>query len=120
MDTIDDGLYTLIERGFRFQHLRDDHGRVSIIVGSYGWPEFYDRIHLYGESDAAAARAVLDSRPGADEVVWTHQGDALSTICALLELPKPHEPNAPRLARHAPFGLWLPGTGQPVLDLRQQ
>lgn len=54
--------------------------------------------------------------PGADEVVWTYEGDALSTIQALLELPKPHEPGAPRLARRAPLGLWLPGTGQAPFD----
>lgn len=111
ISTFDDGLRALIARGWRFQHLRDDSGHVVTLIGSYGWDEFYDRIHVHGESEAIAARAVMDPRPGADEVVWSRQGDALATVQELLTLPKPHEPGAPRLARRAPVGLWLPGTG---------
>ncbi len=109
--TFDDGLRALIERGWRFQHLRNATGHVVVLIGSYGWPEYYDRLHVHGEGEAIAARALMDSRPGADEVVWCHQGDAVTTVHEVLTLPKPHEPGAPRLARRAPVGLWLPGTG---------
>ncbi|MCP2258569.1 hypothetical protein LX15_002267 [Streptoalloteichus tenebrarius] len=115
MNNVDEGLNALIQRGFRFQHLRDRQGAVSVIIGSYGWSEYYDCIHIHGERDAAAARAVMNSRPGADEVVWSYDGNALSAIRALLELPKPHEPGAPRLAKRAPSGLWLPGSGHDLV-----
>ncbi|MCP2163864.1 hypothetical protein [Goodfellowiella coeruleoviolacea] len=108
MNAVDQGLRALIARGFRFQHLTDEDGYVTVIIGSYGWPECYDRIHIHGEGEAAAARALLASRPGVDEVVWTYQGDVVSTVRALLEIPRPHEPGAPHLARRAPLGLWLP------------
>lgn len=107
----DNGLRALIERGWCFQHLRDDAGHVVVLIGSYGWPDYYDRIHVHGEGEAIAARAVMDPRPGHDEIVWSYQGDAATTVQELLALPKPHEPGAPRLARRAPIGLWLPGTG---------
>lgn len=110
--SFDEGLQALIERGFRFMHLTDANGDVVTVVGSYGWAAYYDRIHIHGEDEAIAARALLDARPGADEVVWSYQGDATSTIQELLAVPKPHEPGAPRLSRRAPVGLWLPGTGR--------
>jgi hypothetical protein len=84
----DDGLRALIERGWRFQHLRNDAGHVVILIGSYGWPEYYDRLTVHGEGEAVAARALMDSRPGVDEVVWCHQGDAETTVHEVLTLPK--------------------------------
>ncbi|MGH3623525.1 MAG: hypothetical protein ACRDQ5_17290 [Sciscionella sp.] len=110
--TFDEGLQALMAHGWRFQHLRNDAGHVVVLIGSYGWPEHYDRLHVHGETDAIAARALMDPRPGIDEVVWAYQGDAETTIQEVLALPKPHEPGAPRLSRRAPVGLWLPGTGR--------
>lgn len=104
--TFDECLRALIACGWRFQHLCDDSGHVVVLIGSYGWPEYYDRLHVHGEGEAIAARALMDALPGPDEVVWSHQSDALTTVQELLALPKPHEPGAPRLARHAPVGLW--------------
>lgn len=117
MDSFDDGLRELISRGWRFQHLTDA-GNVVTLIGSYGWPDYYDRLHVHGEDEAVAARALMDPRPGVDEVVWFYQGDAVTAVRKLLDLPKPHEPNAPRLARSAPLGLWLPGIGQASFDPR--
>jgi hypothetical protein len=68
---VDDGLRALIARNFRLQHLTDKEGQAAVVVGSYGWPKFYDRIHIHGATEAAAGRAVMNSRPGVDEVVWT-------------------------------------------------
>ena len=41
MNTIDEGLTALIARGFRFQHLTDQQGQLSIIVGFYGYYYLY-------------------------------------------------------------------------------
>lgn len=109
MDGFDEGIRELIARGWRFQHLKDDAGNVMVLIGSYAWAAYYDRLHVFGADEAVAARALMDSRPGADEVVWSYQGDAVTAIKELLELPKPHEPGAPRLARRAPLGLWRLG-----------
>jgi hypothetical protein len=89
--TVEEGLHALIARGFRFQHIADRHGELTIIVGTYGWPRFSDRIEIHGEHEASAARTRADS---AEEAVWSQSGDALSVIAALLELPPP-EPPAP-------------------------
>ncbi|WP_410609483.1 hypothetical protein [Amycolatopsis sp. lyj-109] len=92
MTAIDEGLHALIARGFRFQHIGDDrHGGPAVIVGTFGWPEFSDRIEIHGEHEASAAR----TRAGAaEEAVWSQGGDTLSVIAALLGLPPPHEPTA--------------------------
>lgn len=109
--TIDEALQALIAHGFGFVHLRNDSEDVVVVVGVRPWPGFYDRINLYSEDASAAARAPMDSRRGVDEVVWSFQGDVVTTIQELLALPKPHEPGAPRLSRRSPVGLWLPGPG---------
>ncbi|MEU5261131.1 hypothetical protein [Amycolatopsis sp. NPDC021455] len=88
MTTIEDGLHALVARGFRFQHIADGHGELTIIVGTYGWPGFSDRIEIHGEHKASAARTRADS---AEQAVWSQGGDTLSVIAALLELPPPHE-----------------------------
>ncbi|WP_158880434.1 hypothetical protein [Amycolatopsis anabasis] len=104
---IEEGLRALTARGFRFQHIRDDDGHISAVIGSYGWRDCYDRIQIHGENDAVAARATTDSLPGED-VLWSFEGDVLSAIQALLELPRPDEPGAPQLARRGSTALWLP------------
>ena len=105
---VDEGITLLCARGFWFQAVHGESGEVAVLVGSYGWPECYDRLHLWSEDQAIAARSVPSGRPGADDVLWTYQDGALPTIQALLDLPKPDEPGAPRLARRPPSGLWLP------------
>jgi hypothetical protein len=89
--TLEEGLHALIARGFRFQHIGDRHGGPAIIVGTFGWPEFSDRIEIHGEHEASAARTRADA---AEEAVWSQGGDALSVIAALVGLPPPHEPPA--------------------------
>jgi hypothetical protein len=89
VNAVEEGLNALIARGFRFQHLTDESGYLSIIVGSFGWPEFCDSIQIHDEHEAAAARTTAGPDPGGERVVWSYRGDALSTITALLELPEP-------------------------------
>src|SRR5439155_19226431 len=98
----------LCARGFWFQSVLDEDTEIVVLVGSRGWPGCYDRLHVWGEDEAIAARAVPGERHGADQVVWTYQDAAVPTIQALLELPDPDDPAAPRLARDAPSDLWLP------------
>jgi hypothetical protein len=105
---VDDSLRALRDHGFRFQIVRDDDGEVAVLVGWYGWPGCYDRVHIWAEDQAIAARVVPSEVSGADEVVWSCEGEALPTIQALLELPEPDEPGAPHLTRRPPAGLWLP------------
>ncbi|MEV6823899.1 hypothetical protein [Amycolatopsis sp. NPDC051102] len=86
MTPVEEGLRTLVARGFRFQHIADDDGELTIIVGTYGWPRFCDRIEIHGELEASAARTRVEA---AEEAVWGLHGDAVSVIAALLALPVP-------------------------------
>lgn len=106
VNNIDEALHALITRGFRFRHVTDAAGELVAVVGSFPWSRFVDRVHLYDEDSAIAAR-VVSALPHA--VVWSYTGTALSTMVALLELPGPYEPHAPRTMKPAPSGLWLPG-----------
>ena len=115
--SFDDALRALVARGWRFQQLADAEGCVVVLVGTHGWPGYHDQLHVYGEDEATAARVVTDTRPGINEIVWSYQGDAITTIQELLELPPPHEPSTRWQARRAPLGLWLPATDRPPLRL---
>jgi hypothetical protein len=105
---VDEGLRALVDRGFRFQVVRDGDGDVAVLVGLRDWPTCSDRVHIWAEDQAIAARVTPNPRSGADEVLWTYEAGTLPTIQALLELPEPDQPGAPRLARRPPAGLWLP------------
>lgn len=101
MTTVEEGLHALVVRGFRFQHIADRHGELAIIVGTYGWPGFSDRIEIHGEHEASAARTRAGS---AEEAMWSQGGDARSVIAALLELPPPQELQAPERSFADDFG----------------
>jgi hypothetical protein len=103
-----ESLRMLVDRGFFFQALRDDEGEIEVVVGSFGWHGYFDRIHVWGEHEACAAREKGARHPAIGNVVWSHEGIAVDTALALLELPAPGEPGAPTVARTAPSGLWLP------------
>ncbi|SFW78013.1 hypothetical protein [Amycolatopsis australiensis] len=87
MTSVEAGLRSLVARGFRFQHIADRQGELTIIVGTYGWPGCCDRIEIHGEHEASAVRT------SAETVAWSQDGDTLSVIAALLELPPPAEPS---------------------------
>jgi hypothetical protein len=105
---VDEGIRALRARGFVFTAIPDDDGAVRVVVGTFGWPDCHDRLHIWSEQEAVAARVVPSGRHGAEDVVWTCEDDAVNTISALLDLPAPDQPGAPHLARRAPSGLWLP------------
>jgi hypothetical protein len=105
---IEQGIRELRGRGFVFQTVSDESGDLCVLVGTYGWPDCYDRLHIWAEDEAVAARMVPSPRHGTDDVVWSYEDGALGAIHALLDLPAPDRPGAPRLARRAQDGLWLP------------
>lgn len=101
-------LKALRERGFLFQTVRCERGEIQVIVGSYGYHGYYDRIHVWSETEAVAAREKSDSRPFSGNVVWHYEGTAADAARALLELPKPGDPRAPTIAKKEPSSLWVP------------
>jgi hypothetical protein len=103
-----EALLGLVKRGFHFQPVIDVDGELQVLVGSYGYHGFYDRIHIWSETEAVAARERSDHRPFSGNVVWEYRGSTPDTAAALLELPRPGEPGAPTIARRASCDLWLP------------
>lgn len=103
-----ESLAALVNRGFYFQAVPGEQGEIEVVVGSYGWHGYYDRIHVWGEDEAVAARELSDHRPFSGTVVWSYEGSAADAAQALLDLPKPGEPGAPTLAKAGPSSLWLP------------
>jgi len=101
-------LLELTKRGFHFQPVRDAQGEITLLVGSYGWHGFYDRIHIWAEDEALAAREMSDYRPFSGNIVWSVDGATADVAQALLALPKPGDPGAPTIARRVPNALWLP------------
>ncbi|MBB5923125.1 hypothetical protein FHR81_004192 [Actinoalloteichus hoggarensis] len=88
------------------------------LLYTYGWPGYVDAVHLRAEDDTTAVRfrssgcrcagpAALD-----DDLVWRSEGDFLSVVGELIELPAPGERGAPEHALRVPGGLWVPrGSG---------
>ncbi|MCR6489174.1 hypothetical protein M8542_40760 [Amycolatopsis sp. OK19-0408] len=99
MSALEEALHALMTRGFRFQHIADEHGELAIIVGTYGWPGFADRIEIHGEHEASAARTRTDP---VEEPVWRRDGDTLSVIAALLALSPPRRDAGVSAARRGP------------------
>lgn len=95
-------LEALVERGYFFQPVYDHAGEILVLVGSKGYLGFYDHIHIWDEHEAIAARE------NGKDIVWSYEGTTVDTALALLHLPGPDQPGAPRLARPKPTGLWLP------------
>lgn len=78
------------------QERPDDPGP-SGIVGYRQRGDFVDVLYVFGRTEARAAR-LLDDTPGArGGLVWERAGALADTVAALLELPAPGEPGAPRL-----------------------
>ncbi|MFD2417737.1 hypothetical protein [Amycolatopsis pigmentata] len=89
--------------GWFFQPLFSD-SRLLVVAGARLWPGGWsDAIAIRTETDAKGLRC--DPVGG---VVWNREGGVADVLDGLLELPAPHEPNAPRLVTaHAPR-LWVP------------
>ena len=66
-----------------------------------GWS---DAVAIANRDDARAYRC----DPAGGEV-WGREGGLAEVIDALIELPAPHEPGAPRLVKAIAQRLWAPG-----------
>lgn len=89
--------------GWIFHLVRVD-GELHLLVGTRMWP--------LGWSDAIAIRDVGDAKafrcdPDGDEV-WTYEGGLADVIDAVMELPAPDDPKAPRLVKARGSELRLP------------
>jgi hypothetical protein len=91
--------------GWRFSLV--SYESVTQVKGLYVWHttslSWGDMFQIRNINDAAAVR--LNPMK---EMVWKYEGDMAGAIDALLELPHPDEPNAPRLVIGTVRGLWTP------------
>jgi hypothetical protein len=67
-----------------------------------GW---IDIIRIRSTTDAAGARSDSADPP---QLVWSRDGGVDDVVTALLELPEPDAPGAPRLVRGSAQRLWTP------------
>lgn len=87
----------------------DDSGTILLVHGARMWPGGWsEAVAIRGRDDARACR--LDPAHGE---VWLREGGLVDVLDGLIDLPAPHEPNAPRLVRAgtAPQ-LWLPASAR--------
>lgn len=103
------GLVELRDRGgWLFQPVLVD-GELELVTGARAWPD--------GWSDAIAIRDLGDAKafrcdPTGGEV-WKVEGTLTDVLDGLVDLPRPAEPNAPRLVKATTPQLWTPRDGAP-------
>lgn len=86
----------------------DDEGRPVEVHGVRFWGDLgrdqADGLRIRSETDASAVRA-----DDAGAVLWRRDGGLVDVVQALIELPAPNSPYAPRLVIGiAPRDRWLP------------
>lgn len=89
--------------GFKFVHLKDDHGVTAIFAerrSQYGVESFI----CCGPTEAAGARYRAEDYPTGDPV-WQIAGTVQEVVLGLLELPA----RPPQLAVRRSSSLWTPG-----------
>ncbi|WP_410595451.1 hypothetical protein [Amycolatopsis sp. lyj-23] len=96
---------TLLNRPWEFQPKFGDGGLLERINGAFTWDTdgFVDAVRIKSQTDAAAIR--MDHAGGK---VWEQDGDALTILHQLVELPAPSDPRAPRLVIGSAPPLWTP------------
>jgi hypothetical protein len=91
--------------GWRFSLV--SYEGIAQVKGVYVWfttaLPWGDVVQIRNIDDVAAIRLTPMK-----EMVWKYEGDMAGAIDALLELPRPDEPNAPRLVIGTLRGLWTP------------
>lgn len=122
MNTVDDALRALVDRGFRYLRAPGyGTGDVRVdftLLYVLGWEAPYiDAVHVRAEDDVTAIRVRSDSANldlfALGNTVWAHEGDFVETVAALLTLPAPNAKGAPTLLRRPPSRLVAPGDGTP-------
>ncbi|WP_370964858.1 hypothetical protein [Amycolatopsis sp. cg9] len=96
---------TLLRRRWNFHPEFDTDGLLERITAAFTWQAdgFVDALRIKSETDAAAIRM---ARAGGK--VWERDGDALTILHQLVELPVPSDPRAPRLVIGSAPRLWTP------------
>jgi hypothetical protein len=85
----------------------DEHGAPQLVTGAL--------THVDGSRDILGVRSQSEVRAirlnPVGELVFRREGSLVEVVDALLELPSPLHPRAPRLVLSAPPRLWVPGAG---------
>lgn len=91
--------------GWTFRHYDIEPEVTDLTTGVRVWPDgSSDALGIRGEADTQAVR----TNPSG-ELVWKREGDVASVLDALLELPPPGDPLAPRLVIPGkPPPIWTP------------
>jgi hypothetical protein len=122
VNTVDDALRALVDRGFRYLrapgHGTGDTQVDFTLLYVLGWEAPYiDALHVRAEDDATAIRVRSDETNldlfALGNTVWAHEGGFIETVAALLALPPPDTRGAPTLLRRPPSRLIAPGDGTP-------
>lgn len=97
---------TLMELDWKFISHEDTDGRPTHLDGFLCWPDGVttDALSVHSETNAFGVRTLGT----AGDIVWKRTGGLSEVIDGLLELPAPHEPNAPRLVIGNGSPLWTP------------
>ncbi|WP_020670704.1 hypothetical protein [Amycolatopsis nigrescens] len=97
-------VFDLKEAGWSFVPTVDDNGEVTKLTGLYVWPDgVADALHIGSQTDAGALR--MDHTGG---LLWQCDGTLAEVTDALLALPAPSSPLAPRLVLGSAPTLWTP------------
>ncbi|MFC9251222.1 hypothetical protein [Amycolatopsis thailandensis] len=97
-------LAELRDAGWLFMPTCDANGDVTKVTGLRPYPEgVADALHVGSQTDAGALR--MDHTGG---LLWQRDGTVADVVGALLALPAPSDPLAPRLVRGAAPRLWTP------------
>jgi hypothetical protein len=78
------GIGALRLLGYRFRYVDSKMFDEVVLLGSFAWPEHYDRILI---SDSATAVAIRMSTPAG--TTWSCQGDAATVVWAMVNLAPP-------------------------------
>lgn len=99
-------LLDLVDAGWRFLQPFTAGGHVVQVQAYRAWPGgWVDVLRVRAVTDAAGLRSDGGSPPG---IVWSRDGGVADVVDALLTLPPPDAPGAPRLVRGTGPGLWTP------------
>jgi len=122
-----DELDVLMERlgrqRFMFHQFRVDQHGPDVLAAVHDWGEAADVVILADEYNACAYRTPRGHSVDVFEpeaVYWWFTASPKWTIRALLELPQPAHPNAPRELIHAPSVYTLPKESRTPVRVRMR
>jgi hypothetical protein len=81
---LSNGVGALKLLGYRFRYVESPVFDEVVLLGSFAWPDHYDRVLI---SSSATGFAIRTSSPAGE--TWICQGDAASVVWALVNLAPP-------------------------------